>query len=400
MMAFAGKRVLMWLENLPYPRDIRVRQEADALVASGYQVSVICPAGPKQPWRERIAGVYVFRYPAPPAANSFLGYIWEYGYSLLASFVLSLLVSIHPGFDVIHAANPPDTAVIIAAFYKIFGKRFVYDHHDLMPEMYWERFGGKGNHFVHRVLIWLEKLSCRLADHVIATNQSYKTMEMQRGHVWEEHITIVRNGPALTKLQPVEPDPVLQEKGKIIIGFAGTMGYQDGVDYLLRALHHLEVDLGRKDYYCVIIGKGDAWASLNVLASRLGLQDRVWLTGFIPDADLLKYLSTADICVDPDPSNPFNDRCTMIKMMEYMALGKPIVAFDLPEHRVTAQNAALYARSNDELDFAQRISELMDDPGRRRKMGKFGRERVEKDLAWSHQKHCLLEAYAKLIGTA
>ena len=399
MKASAGKRVLMWLENNPYPGDPRVRQEAEVLVSSGYQVSVICPASPKQPWREKIDGVYVIRYPAPPAANSFLGYLWEYGYSFLASFVLSLLVSFHPGFDVIHAANPPDTAVFIAAFYKLFGKRFVYDHHDLAPEMYWARFGGKGNRFVHQMLIQLEKLSCRLADHVIATNESYKTVEMQRGRVPEERITIVRNGPDLDLLKPGEPAPNLFQKGEVIIGFAGTMGIQDGVDYLLRALHCLLKDLGRTDFYCVMIGKGIAWISLQALATDLDLNEHVWFTGYIPDADLIKYLSTVDICVDPDPSNPFNNRCTMIKMMEYMAFGKPIVAFDLPEHRVTAQDAALYARPNDELDFARQIVALMDDPERRRFMGQQGRERVEKELAWSYQKEFLLDMYAKLCAS-
>lgn len=396
MKPSAGNRILMLLENNPYPQDTRVRRESRSLMAAGYHVSVICPKAPGQPRRNILDGVRVYRFPAPLPANGFLGYLWEYGYSMVATFVLSLLVFLREGFDVVHAHCPPDTFVFIATFYKLLGKRFVYDHHDLAPEMYYARFGGSGNKLVYHTLVLLEKLSCRFADHVIATNQSYKAVQMQRGRVPEERITIVRNGPDLNRLRPVEPDPDLRQKGKTIIGYVGTMGFQDGVDCLLRALQHLVYDLGRTDFFCVIIGKGDAWASLKILSRQLGLDEYIWFTGYVSDADLLRYLSTADICVDPDPSNPFNDRSTMIKIMEYMALGKPIVAFDLPEHRVTAQDAAVYARPNAEFDFAQQIALLMDDPEQRRKIGQKGRERVETELDWSYQEKHLLEVYQGL----
>jgi glycosyltransferase involved in cell wall biosynthesis len=398
MKASAGSRVLILLENNFYPQDARVRGEAEALVKAGYQVSVICPVGRGQPRCEVVDGVRVYRFPAPPAASGFLGYLWEYGYSLVVTFLISLLVCWRDGFDIIHATNPPDTFVFIAACYKLFGKRFVYDHHDLSPEMYYARFGGKGNRLIYHTLVWLEKLSCRLADHVIATNQSYKTVEMQRGRVPEERITIVRNGPELDRMRLVDPDPELRQKGKTIIGYVGVMGFQDGVDYLLRALQHLVYDLGRTDFFCVIMGKGDAWTDLKELSTQLGLDEYVWLTGRVSDADLIRYLSTADICVDPDPSNPFNDRSTMIKMMEYMALAKPIVAFDLPEHRFTAQAAALYVRPNDEFEFAQALAQLMNAPELRQTMGSFGRQRVEAELAWHHSVPNLLEAYHKVLS--
>jgi glycosyltransferase involved in cell wall biosynthesis len=330
---------------------------------------------------------------------STLGYIWEYGYSLVATFILSLIVWIRPGFDIIHAANPPDTAVLIALFYKLFGKQFVFDHHDLVPDMYKVRFTDGGNRLIDQILIWLEKLTCRFADHIIATNESYKSVEMQRGGVPEERITIVRNGPKLERMTVVEPDAGLKARGKVIIAYVGIMGVQDGLDYLLRALSAL-ITMQRHDFYCVIIGKGSAVGEMKALAAKLGLDEYVCFTGFIPDADMIRYLSTADICVDPDPSNSFNDRCTMVKMMEYMALGKPIVAFDLPEHRVTAQKAALYARPNDERDFARQISVLMDDPDRRINMGRIGRERVRNELAWPYQAKHLLEAYASIRGTS
>jgi glycosyltransferase involved in cell wall biosynthesis len=396
MSASAGRRVLMLIENRPYPQDYRVHSEAATLSGAGYQVSVVCPSAPGQPWHEVIDDVYVYRYPAPPDGNNFLGYLWEYGYSLIATFAISLLVWLRRGFDVIHAANPPDLAVIVAAFYKLFGKRFVYDHHDLAPELYYARFGGKGRPSVYRALVWFERLSCRLANHVVTTNQSYQAIEMQRGSVPQERITIVRNGPDLNRLRPVEPKAGLRQEGKTNIVYVGIIEYQDGVDYLVRALQHLIYDLKRGDFHCLIVGTGGALPKVKSLAEQLGLHDYVSFTGFVEPTEVAGYLCAGDIGVAPEPSNPLNDRSTMIKIMEYMAMEKPVVAFDLPEHRFTAQAAALYARPNDELDFARQIALLIDDPERRKKMGQVGRERVENELAWSHQAKHLLDAYASV----
>lgn len=387
----------MLLENEPYPRDNRVRWEATALTAAGYRVTVICPSSPGQPSSETLGDVRVYRFWAPPRANGFLGYLWEYAYSMVATFVISLQVFFREGFDVIHAHNPPDTFVFIAAFYKLFGKRFVYDHHDLCPEMYYARFPGGGFRLVYRALGWLEKLSCRLADHVIATNESYKRMEMERGGVPEQRITVVRNWVDLHLRPPVEPDGALRAMKTTIIGYVGVMGFQDGVDYLLRALHHLVHDLGRTDFYCILIGTGDAWTDLKALARRLSLDQHLRFTGFVSDDDVLRYLSAADICVDPDPSNPFNNRSTMIKMMEYMALGKPIVAFDLPEHRITAEQSAIYVAPNDERAFARALTQLMDNPLRRKAMGALGRRRMDTTLAGHSVVPKLLEAYRAVL---
>lgn len=396
MKPMVGKRVLMLLENNPYPQDVRVRREAVSLANAGYRVTVISPQAKGQPKRDTVNGVEVRRYPPPPEGSGFLGFVWEYAYSMVCAFFLTAIVFVQKGFDIIHAHNPPDTFAFIAAPYKLFGVKFIFDHHDLSPEMYYARLNGMGNPSVYRVLIALEKFSCRLADRVIATNESYKRMQMQRGRVAEERISIVRNGPDIKDLRLAPPDSDLRAQGRILIGYVGVMGVQDGVDYLLRALRCLISDLGRTDFTCLLIGTGSAWSSLKTLATELGLDSYVCFTGWVSDADLLRYLSSLDICVDPDPSNPFNDRCTMIKIMEYMALAKPVVAFDLPEHRVTAQEAALYARPNDELNFAEQIVRLMDDPDLRELMGKIGRERVEKQLAWSHQAKKLLAAYEAL----
>jgi glycosyltransferase involved in cell wall biosynthesis len=395
----ASKRVLMLLENSTYPHDPRVFAEATALTAAGYEVAVICPANHGQPLYEVLDGVRAYRFPFRQSGNGLAGYIWEYGYSMLATFLISLIVFARHGFDVVHACNPPDTFVFIAAIYKLFGVRFVFDHHDLSPEMYDARFGLRRKRLVYRLLVFLEQLSCRLADHVIATNESFKMMDMQRGGVPKERITVVRNGPDLERFRTVPPDPHLRNRARTIIGYVGVMGIQDGVDYLLRALHHLIHDVGRKDFYCVLIGPEDPAAGLHALITELGLEKYVWRTGYIPQADLLRYLSTADICVDPDPSNPFNDRCTMTKMMVYMALAKPIVAFDLPEHRFTAQEAAVYVEPNHELGFARALADLMDDADRRRTMGLFGRQRVESALAWSYSVPALLAAYGTVTAT-
>lgn len=388
----------MIVENNTYPRDPRVRREAEGLAAAGYQVSVISPALPKQPLHEIVGGIFVYRYPGPPESHGFVSYVYEYAYSMLAISVLSLWVFLRRGFDVIHTANPPDTVVFIAAFYKLLGKRFIFDHHDLAADMYYARFEGKGNRWVYRVLYFCEKLSCRLADHIIATNQSYKRIEMERHQVPDERITVVRNGPDPNKFRAVEPDPVLRKRAATIIAFAGVVGYQNGTPRLVKALRSLVYDFGKRDVLFAIIGDGHALPELKKLAQEYSLDDYIWFSGWVDDPSAyLRYLSTADICVEPTPSCTSNDASTMIKLMEYMCLGKPSVAFDLPEHRYSAQSAALYAKPNSEVDLARAMAELIDDPERRRAMGVFGRNRIETELAWSYSLPKLLEAYRRVL---
>jgi glycosyltransferase involved in cell wall biosynthesis len=387
----------MLLENQPYPQDHRVCREATALTTAGYRVSVICPASNGQRWRETVDNVRVYRFRAPSPVNSVFGYFWEYGYSTTASFVISLLVFISQGFDVVHAHNPPETFVFIGAFYKLFGKRFVFDHHDLSPEMYRARFSEGGSKLVYGVLLVLERLTCIFADHVITTNESYKKVEIERDHVSADRITIVRNGVEVQRGRAIQPNPALRKKANTLIGFVGVMGFQDGVDYLLRALHHLSHTLGRTDFYCVLMGDGDALAGLKRLSKQLRLESHVEFTGLVHGDELWSNLSAMDICVDPDPANAYNNRSTMIKMMEYMAWAKPIVAFDLPEHRVTAQQAAIYVTPNDELAFAGALVQLMDDAARRNVMGAFGQRRIETELAWRYSVTHLLDAYRKVL---
>lgn len=401
MRASAGKRILMLLENNPYSQDSRVRQEAQSLHRAGYQVTVVCPRRESSDKsRSIVDGVLLYQFRAAPNTGGLTGYMWEYGYSTTIMFLLSLLAWLREGFDVVHAHNPPETLFLIGRFYRVFGKKFVFDHHDVSPEMYEARYGPRARPPVRRLLMSLELLTFRTADHVIAANESHRTIAIERGGVAPDAITIVRNGPVLNKMQPTDPDPDLRAKSGTILAYVGIMGPQDGVDYLLRSIHHLIDDLGRTDVFCMIIGRGDAVPALKELAVNLGIADNVWFAGWMAIDDLPRYLSAADICVDPDPSNPYNDLSTMIKMMEYMAMGKPIVAFDLPEHRISAGDAALYARANDELEFARGIAELMDDPDRRRHMGDVGRRRVSSALAWEHQEERLLAAYESVTGTA
>lgn len=392
-------RVLMLLQNCSYPRDDRVRREAKALVAAGYQVSVIAPLLSGQSWNDVVEGVRVYRFPAPRAAKGFVGYLWEYGYSMAVIFLVSLRVLLRDGFDIVHAHHPPDTFAFIGEFYKLLGKRYMLDHHDLAPELYYARFGVKGSRLVYRVLVTLEKFACKVADHVIATNESYRIVEMQRANVPEQRITIVRNGPDLSELCVTDSDSNsdLRQEGKIIIGYVGVTGTQDGVDYLLRALHRLIFDLDRRDFLCIVVGSGDALPRLKSLSKQLDIAAYIRFTGWVDElSEVARHLSNMDICVAPEPSDPYNDRSTAAKVMEYMALGKPTVAFNLPEHRFTAQDAAVYAHPNDELDYARQIVLLIDDPERRKEMGEIGRERIETELAWSYQKKHLLEAYEAL----
>ena len=398
MRTISKRRILMLLENRPYPQDVRVRREADALVSAGYSVAVVCPADPGQQYWETVKGVHVYRYPAPRPASGFLGYLWEYGYSLIASFVLSVWIFLREGFDAIHAHNPPDVFVFIALLFKPFGTRFVFDHHDLSPEMYQARFRGGGSGVVYKVLVSLEKLTCRCADHVIVTNESYKKFAMSRGQVPEECISIVRNGVELSSLnRSTDASRPPGPNGRAIIGYVGVMGFQEGLDYLLRAIHHLVRDLGRTDFHCILIGDGDALASLKKLSRDLGLGEYVEFLGPVFGEALLRLLSQADICVEPSPANPYTNHSTMFKIMEYMALGKPVVAFDLMEHRFTARDAAVFVQANDELAFAKAIASLLDDPPRRQALGASGMRRFRTEIAWEYSVPNLLRAYQTVL---
>ena len=391
-------RILILVENLSVPFDRRVWQESRALVEAGHEVTVICPRGTKrdtEPYA-RIEGVEIHRYALDAATGGLKGYAREYGTALWRSLQLARQLDRERPFDVVQACNPPDLLFLVALPLKLRGARFVFDHHDLVPELFRSRFGKGGP------LLWanevLERLTFRLADHVISTNESYRNVALTRGRVAREHTTVVRSAPDLTRFVPVAPDDSLRRGRKHLVCYLGVMGPQDGVDYALRALASVRDDLRRDDVHAVFVGHGDAWDDLVGLSKELGLEDRVEFTGRVSDEDLARYLSTSAVCLAPDPKNPLNDVSTMNKIVEYMAMSRPLVSFDLIEARVSAGDAAVYATPNDEREFARLVVELLDDPERCARMGAIGRRRVEQDLSWEHSRRQLLEAYDTVLG--
>jgi len=403
----------MLVEN-NYPQDTRVRNEASLLASAGYEVRVICLRKPGQPRVETIGNVRVYRLPRlelfkkTPAPNpslvqalllrikSFLGYLVEYAYFTTACFLTAARILIRHGFDVIHAHNPPDTLFLAALPFKLLGKKFVFDHHDLCPELYLSRYGARPGLFT-KLLGISEWCSLKLANVTIATNESYKQVQIVRGSRAPGTIFIVRNGPDKLRMAQAVPSPRLTSKNKCILAYIGSLNPQDGVDYLLRSLHQLLYTQKRDNFYCVIMGSGDSLEDLRSLAKELRLDQYVEMPGFVSEEELRANLAAADICLDPDPSSPLNDVSTWIKIMEYMAFGKPIVTFDLKETRFSAQSAAIYVPPNDEAEFARAIVRLMDDPASRKELGEFGRKRVENELQWSVVSRELLAAYRFLF---
>ncbi|MFF9404708.1 glycosyltransferase family 4 protein [Streptomyces anandii] len=387
-----GRRALVLVENLSVPFDRRVWQECTTLRDAGWEVHVICPRGSKrdtEPEAE-IDGVRIHRYPLRAATGGPAGYLREYGSALWHTARLARRVG---PVDVVHACNPPDLLFLPALWLKRRGARFVFDQHDLVPELYLSRFG-RGEDLLYRAVCALERMTYRAADVVLATNESYKDVAVRRGGRLPEDVFVVRSAPQTDRFRPVPPEPELRRGKPHLLCYLGVMGPQDGVDYALRALAKLRDELGRTDWHAVFVGAGDAFDAMVELSGRLGLGDQVQFTGRVPDADLVRYLSTADVCLSPDPRNPLNDVSTMNKVLEYMAMGRPIVSFDLKEARVSAGDAAVYAPANDEAAFAELIALLLDDPGQRARMGRTGQERITGRLAWRNSQKQLLAAYA------
>jgi glycosyltransferase involved in cell wall biosynthesis len=390
-------RIVMLLQNDSYPDDTRVRLEAQTLRDAGHEITVICPTGASLRCYEQIAGVRVFRYPKPWEASGSLGYVWEYAYSLSVTFMLTMYVAVRYGFDVVHTRTPPDMYVLIGVFYKFFGKKYVVDVNDPSPDLYLAQHDGAGNGLVLAILYWFERMTCRTADCFITVSESVRRMQIERSGAPPDRFHVVRNVPSERFLESVEPLNALREDGQLIIGYMGLIGHQDRVDVMLRALHHLKHDEGRSDFRAVIVGSGPGLGDLKRLALELELQQHVRFAGYRVGDDLLRHVASFDICVVPDPSNPYNHCCAMLKMMEYMAMAKPVVAFDLQENRITAGDAAIFVADNDEQQFAAQLNRLMDDHELRQQLGQRGRDRVNEYLAWDYQKQYLLEAYDQIL---
>ena len=394
------RRILIIVENLPVPFDRRVWAEAQSLCRAGYEVTVICPRGPfaEAPF-ESIDGIEVYRHPLPIEARGKFGYLAEYGSALWWEFAYSLKVFWRRGFDVIHACNPPDLIFLVGAFYKyLFGKKFVFDHHDLNPELFEAKFGHRG--LLWKTLVFLERMTFSVADISIATNRSYAEIAIRRGGMKPGCVFVVRSGPNLARVRELAPDDTWRRGRSHLVAYVGVIGEQEGIDLLLEAVRHITSACRRNDIQFVIMGAGPSLEQLKQTCARMQLSEFVTFTGRIDDTTLFSVLSTADVCVNPDRPNAMNDMSTMNKIMEYMALGKPIVQFDLAEGRVSALSASLYARNTDTTDFGDKILELIDDPCRRRDMGMYGRKRVRDELSWEHEEPKLMAAYDALFNSA
>jgi glycosyltransferase involved in cell wall biosynthesis len=393
------RRVLIIVENLPCPFDRRVWQEARTLTKAGYLVSIICPKGKGHDKRfEQLDGIAIYRHSLPVEASGTLGYALEYSWALVAEFCLSLKVLFQRGFDVVHACNPPDTIFILGRIYKLFGKKFLFDHHDVNPELYEAKFNRRD--LFYRMMLAFERWTFAAADVSIATNESYKRIAIERGKMAAEKVFVVRSGPDLGRVKAVPANATLKKGRRYLVGYVGVMGSQEGVDLLLSAVRYIVYTRNRQDIHFGLVGGGTELQAMRELAQRLGVADYVTFTGRVPDEILLEMLSTADVCVNPDVANAMNDISTMNKIMEYMALGKPIVQFDLTEGRVSAQEASLYAKRNDPEDLAVKILDLLADEQMRARMGRFGHDRVAHVLSWDYEAPRLLAAYETLFQDA
>jgi glycosyltransferase involved in cell wall biosynthesis len=390
-------RILIIVQNLPVPFDRRVWLECQALTSEGYSVTVVCPRGDGDPSYTVIDGVEIYKYRPYAPGGSKISFINEYVYSFLATAWLTLRARRTSRFDVMQACNPPDIFWPIAMLLRALDKTvFVFDHHDLCPELYESRFPS-GSRLPYRGLRWLERMTHRTARHVIATNDSYRNVAVQRSGKLAADVTVVRTGPDPERLMRGDARPELRRGRRYLAAYIGVMGPQDGVDIVVRAADIVVHEMQRDDIAFTLIGKGDCFDELVALRDELGLAGHVEFTGRAPDSVVAEIMSTADVGLSPDPKNPLNDVSTMNKTMEYMAYELPVVAFDLRETRVSAADAAVYVRPNDVHEYARAIVTLLDDEPSRARLGKIGRVRVEQLLAWNHQRLTYLDIYRRLL---
>ena len=389
------RKILIIVENLPVPFDTRVWQEATTLAANGYTVSVICPTGKGYDKEEEtLEGVHIFRHKLPPEGNGAVGYAREYGSALRAELRLAKKIYKEIGFDVIHGCNPPDDIYLVASFFKKYGVRYVFDHHDICPELFEAKFGNTKS-LLYKSQVWLERQTYRHCTFAFVTNESYRKIAIERDKMPPEKVIVLRSGPRLERMRILPPAPSIRRGYPYMVGYVGVIGQQEGIEYILQAAQYTKQH--ENNVFWGIVGGGPHWEALKKQASDMGLDDCVEFTGRVDDETMLRYLNTADVCVNSDTYNAMNDKSTMNKVLEYMALGKPIVQFDLTEGRFSAQEASLYAKRNDAVDMAQKIQELLQDPEKRAHMGAYGRNRILNELSWEKTSKALLEGYEKFF---
>ena len=387
--------VCIIVENLPVPIDRRVWQEARTLREAGYRVSVICPKGSGfQKGRETLDGIEIYRHWLWEASGA-LGYLLEYAWALMAQFYLALIIYRRTQFRIIQACNPPDTIFLVALFFRLFAVRFIFDHHDLNPELYETKF--HRHDLGYKLVCWAERLTFRSAHVAIATNESYREIAVGRGGMRRERTFVVRSCPDLRFVGIQPPRPDLKEGRRYLVVYLGVMAYQDGLDLLLESIGYASKLRSCDDTLFVLIGSGPELAQLKLLARQRGLEGRVRFTGRLPDEQVAAYFSTAAFGVAPDRATPMNDKSTMNKVMEYMAFALPVVLYDLTEGRRSAGNAALYAQRDDPEDFARKLVTLLECESLRGELGARARKRIEEELNWDHEKQALLDAYAAAL---
>jgi glycosyltransferase involved in cell wall biosynthesis len=393
---FTGKHILMVVENLPLPFDRRVWQEANTLKESGAEVSIICPKmkGYTKSY-ECINGIHIYRHPLPLEARGAWGYIREYFAALFWEFFLSWKIYFKKRFHVIQGCNPPDLIFLVAWSFKLFGVKYVFDHHDINPELYIAKYNKKG--MFYKFLLWAERLTFMTANYSIATNESYREIAITRGKMPPEKVTVVRSGPKLDRLKITDGNIKYKKGRKFLVGYVGVIGEQEGLDLLLESAKFITTK--RNDVQFAIVGGGTDLENLKKLSTEMGLDEFVDFYGRVDDETLVDVLNTADICVNPDKPTVMNNLSTMNKIMEYMALKKPIVQYDLKEGRVSAQGASLYATNNDTADFANKIEWLLDNEAARKEMGELGYQRIITELSWNYEKDKLTNFYKKVLRT-
>lgn len=389
------RKILIIVENLPVPFDTRVWQEATTLAANGYTVSVICPKGKEYKKAEEfIQGVHIFRHDMPKEGNGVIGYLREYLVALKEELRLAKKVYKEIGFDVIHGCNPPDNIYLIAKRFKRYGVKYVFDHHDICPELFEAKFGHAGG-LLYQSQIFMERQTYKYCSFAFVTNESYKKIAVTRGKMDPEKVIVLRSGPKLERMKIMEPVERIKRGYPYMVGYVGVIGQQEGIEYLLEAAKYVKER--ENNVFWGIVGGGPYVETMRKQAHSMGLDDCVEFTGRVSDRQMLEYLNTADVCVNSDQYNSMNDKSTMNKILEYMALAKPIVQFDLTEGRYSAQEASLYAKKNDSKDMAEKIIELLKNPEKRKEMGEYGRKRVIEELSWEHTSHALLEGYERFF---
>ena len=390
-------KVLIVVQNLPVPFDRRVWMESTTLVNNGYDVTVICPKAKGYTKSfEVIEGIHIYRYNLPIDAQGAVGYVSEFAWCFAATALLTAKVGAKRGFDILHVCNPPETFFPLGWLVKATGRKFMFDHHDLSPEMYMAKEESNASRLVHKALLFMEAQTFKAAQICITTNNSHKRIAIERGGMDPEDVFIVRSGPDLTRLEVMAPEPEWKAGKKYMVAYLGEICKQDGVDHMVRAMRIIRDEFERTDIHAVFLGGGPHQPAIKEYAAEIGADDLCTFTGRVSDEDLCRVLSSADVGVDPDPRNEWSDQSTMNKIMEYMYFSLPVVAYELTENKYSAQEAALYAKPNEERELAKTILAVIDDPEMAEKMGDFGRARIVNELSWEHSAPVLLGAYEHL----